>query len=302
MNCRNQPFAIFLATALFVSFIFFSCSKETSSTNTDAQEQELAQASTEASGEAENIFSETFDDVMGVNNDVGMEGSGVFYGRPDTLNPALRCFTVTITHPNNTPFPVRVVIDFGNTGCPGPDGHIRRGKIISEYTDRLLNPGAMAVTTFDGFYIDSVKVEGTHKITNTSQPPNIVRRYRIEVIDGKLTKPSGNYIEWNSSRSVLQIDGMATPTPRDDVYKIYDGTATGKLRRGNLLVRWESTITEPLIRRVSCRWIVKGVIKTVRANLPANSHWVSFLNFGNGDCDNQATLTVNGHTFQITLN
>jgi hypothetical protein len=91
------------------------------------------------------------------------------------------------------------------------------------------------------------------------------------------------------------------PTPRDDVYKIYDGTATGKVRRGNLLVRWESTITEPLIRRVSCRWIVKGVIKTVRANLPANSHWVSFLNFGNGDCDNQATLTVNGHTFQITL-
>jgi hypothetical protein len=104
MNCRNQPFAILLATALFVSFIFFSCSKETSSTNTDAQEQELAQASTEASGEAENTFSETFDDVMGVNNDVGMEGSGVFYGRPDTLNPALRCFTVTITHPNNTPF------------------------------------------------------------------------------------------------------------------------------------------------------------------------------------------------------
>jgi len=77
MNCRNQPFAIFLATALFVSLIFISCRKETSSTNTDAQEQELAQASTEASGEAENIFSETFDDVMGVNNDVGMEGSGV---------------------------------------------------------------------------------------------------------------------------------------------------------------------------------------------------------------------------------
>lgn len=299
-HIKNQT-VVFIITFVSLSILFFSCSKEHSGTNTDAQEQELAQVSTESSGEAENTFSETFNDVMGANDDVGMEGSGVFFGRPDTLNPALRCFTVTVTHPNNTPFPVRIVVDFGNTGCTGPDGHTRRGKIITDYTDRLINPGAMATTSFENFYVDSVHIEGTHKITNTSVAPDNLRRYKIEVIDGKLTKPSGNYIEWSSTRTVKQIEGLATPTPRDDVYKIYDGTATGKVKRGNLIVRWQSTIMEPLIRRVTCRWIVKGIIKTVRANLPANTPWVSFLNFGNGNCDNQAVLTVNGHSFQITL-
>ena len=65
-------------------------------------------------------------------------------------------------------FPVKVVIDFGTTGCRGLDGHYRKGKIITEYTNRLIVPGAFATTRFDGFYVDTIKVEGIHKITNTS--------------------------------------------------------------------------------------------------------------------------------------
>jgi hypothetical protein len=292
----TKPISISLIALLF---LVISCGKEKSLTT--AQEEEMAQVSSESSGEAENTFSETFDDVMGVNNEVGIAGSGVFYGRVDSLSPAVRCFSVTIIRLSNTPFPVKVIVDFGNTGCIGPDGHKRRGKIITTYTDRLTNPGAVATTVFENFYVDSVHVEGTHKVSNTSEPPNILRRYKVQVIDGKMTKPSGNFIEWNSTRSIMQIEGVATADPRDDVYKIYDGTASGRVRRGNLIVRWESTITEPLIRRVTCRWIVKGIIRTVRVNLPGNSPWVSLLNFGNGICDNLATLTVNGRTQIITL-
>jgi hypothetical protein len=127
--------------------------------------------------------------------------------------------------------------------------------------------------------------------------------YRIEVANGKVTRPNGNYTEWNSVRTVTQIEGALTiADPRDDIFRI-EGSANGQVRTTTLAVRWESTITEALIRRVTCRWIVKGRVRTIRANLPnaGNSPWVGVLDFGAGNCDNQATLTLNGVTRQITL-
>lgn len=300
-NIRSASFLVFIALLLIAG-----CGKENSSSGTDQQEQEVSALSAQSDADAESTFNDLFDDVLGVNNDVGVAGSGISFGRTDTLVPVNRCFTLTITRPNGTPFPVHVVVDFGTAGCTGPDGHIRKGKMIIDYTNRLIYPGAVASTTFDGFFIDGIKVEGTHTISNiTVYPPaqQLIPKYRIEVANGKLTKPNGNYTEWNSVRTVTQIEGMATlDNPRDDIFKI-EGNANGQVRTTTLAVRWESTITEPLIRRFSCRWIVKGRVRTIRANLPngGNSPWVGILDFGIGNCDNQATLTLNGVTRQITL-
>jgi hypothetical protein len=306
MKNRLNP-AIALTLSIFFGLLFFiSCSKEKSQSGTDEQEMEVSTVSGEADAEASTVFNEFFDDVMGVNNDVGVSGSGVFFNRTDSLNPVPRCFTITIDHPNGTVFPAVVTLDFGTVGCPGPDGRVRRGKIITEYTNRLTFPGAVATTTFDRFFVDAVNVQGTHKISNISGPPippaTIARKFKVEVINGKLSHPNGNYIEWNSIRTITQIDGLLTPDfPRDDVFRI-EGHAQGQVRRGTLLVRWESTIIDPLIRRLTCRWIVRGRIKTVRANLdPNNTRWVAILDFGAGNCDNLATITINGVTRQITL-
>jgi len=279
-----------------------SCQKENSQYGTDAQEEESSRVSSESSGEAEVIFNGIFDDAMGANNEVGLSGTGVFYGRTDTLTPVSRCFTVTVTRPNNTPFPVRIVVDFGTAGCPGPDGHVRRGKVITEYTNRLIIPGATATTTFDGYYVDETQVEGTHKISNlTTATLPVTPKFRVEVINGKLSKLNGNFVEWNSVKYLIQVEGMITPEiPRDDIFRI-EGNSRGRVKRGTLLVGWESSIIEPLYKRFTCRWIVKGKIKTVRINAPSNTPWVSVLDFGNGICDNQAVLTVNGRSFQISL-
>lgn len=282
-----------------------SCEKETSQNGTEEEQQmEASQASAEADAQAENIFSGIFDDAYGANNEVGLEGSGVFWGRPDTLSPVLRCFTVTVIRLNPpAPFPVKVIVDFGN-GCLGPDGHIRRGKIITVYTGRLIHVGSVAETTFENFFFDSIHVEGAHRIENTTPPLMAAihaRRFNVDVTNGKLTKPNGNYIKWDSHKVINQIDGMATPLdPRDDAFKI-EGSAHGTVKRGNLIVAWNSTITEPLIRRLSCRWIVRGRIRTVRVNTSTTSPWVVILDFGNGVCDNLATLSVNGTTHIITL-
>lgn len=307
MKPRFNLVHLSILTLFFSMFFMASCKKETSQS---AQEREASQASSEAEGEAAMVFNAIFDDAMGANDTVGMAGTGVF-GRtaigdinndPSTARPTA-CYTVTIIHTTANAFPVRVIIDFG-TGCLGPGGHIRRGKIITDYTNRLIIPGAMAVTTFDGFYIDDIKVEGTHKITNTSSPVTTVpphRQFTVEVIDGRLSKPNGNFTEWDSHKTITQTEGLATPVmPLDDVFKI-EGTSTGRTRRGNLLVGWQSTITVPLIKRFTCRWIVQGRIRTTRINTNSSSPWVAILDFGNGVCDNQAVITINGVSYNITL-
>ncbi len=286
---------LFIAITCFVSLLLVvSCKKETSQSGTEEQQQQEASiVSSESDAEAEIVFNDVFDDAMGVNDEVGLEGVG-------TLNRLNPCYTITVTRSNSPAiFPVRVVIDFGTTGCRGLDGHVRRGKIITEYTGRLIIAGSVAYTRFDGFYVDTIKVEGTHKIANTSTSI-ITRQFTVDVIDARLTKPSGNYVEWNNHKVITQIEGLSTIYAFDDIFRI-EGTANGKVKRGTLLVSWESKIIEPLIKKYSCRWIVKGTVKNIRTNTSATGPYVTVLDFGNGSCDNQAIITINGLSRQITL-
>jgi hypothetical protein len=86
----------------------------------------------------------------------------------------------------------------------------------------------------------------------------------------------------------------------DDIYKI-EGGAHGKVKRSDLLIAWNSEITDPLIKKFSCHWLVKGVIRVARLNLTTSSPWVATINYGNGDCDNKAVATFNGVPHNITL-
>ena len=214
MKFRFITAAYLSFTFLFTTLIISSCKKETSQSEQDAQQVEASRVSGESESEAETVFNGVFDDAMGVNDEVAIGGTGVF-GR---LNV---CPTVTITRPTANPFPVRVLMDFGANGCIGPDGHFRKGKVVTEYTNRLLVPGAIAVTVFDGFYVDSVHVQGTHKITNISTVVTpgttpVDRKFRVNVNDGKLTKPNGNYISWTSEKTITQVEGLGTILPLDD--------------------------------------------------------------------------------------
>lgn len=290
----------FLSTKLVAITLFFSlllvvsCQKETSNGTEEQQQIEASQVSSESDAEAEITFNDVFDDAMGANDEVGVEGV------PGTMNRLNPCYTVTITRLNPPDlFPVKIVVDYGTTGCVGIDGHIRRGKVITEYTKRLLVPGAVATTRFDGFYVDSIKVEGVHKITNTSTS-TATRQFTVDVIEARLTRPSGNYVEWSGHKVITQIEGLATAIPLDDIFRI-EGSSHGKVKRGALLVSWESNIIEPLIKKFSCRWIVKGRVRTVRTNTATTDRWVAVLDFGTGDCDNKAVITINGVSRQITL-
>jgi hypothetical protein len=314
MSCLNTNFTKmktnFLITRVLTTFfsatlLFYSCKKETSGSDLSPQEEEQASiASSESEAESESIFNEVFDNVIGVNNDVGLAGTGVF-GRIPTNSGSNQteriaaCFNVSITHvTQGQDFPLRIEIDFG-AGCTGRDGRVRSGKIITEYTGRLMVPGKSATTVFKNYKVDGVAVEGTLKITNTGNANT--RQFTVEITNAKLTNSNGNYTKWNSKRVITQVEGLGTPDLHiDDVFTI-TGSASGEVRTSTFATIWESSIIEPLYKRFGCPYISKGKVKIIRRNLSADSKWVGILNYGTGTCDNKATLTVNGVERQIIL-
>jgi hypothetical protein len=302
---KTLSFLRITTLALSVSILYFACKKETSQNLSPQEEEHASLATSQSDAESEIIFNDIFDNVMGVNNEVGLEGTGIF-GRMATGSNSTEtaritgCFTVSITRlVQGQAFPVRIQIDFPSTGCMGRDGRIRYGSIITEYSGRLTVPGRSATTIFKGYQVDSVKVEGSFKITNTGDANT--RQFTIDVTNARLTKPNGNYTKWNSHKVITQVEGLATPDLNfDDVFTV-TGNASGEIKTNSFATTWESNIIEPLRKRFSCFWISKGVVKIIRHNITADSKWVGILNYGTGTCDNKATLTVNGIEHQIIL-
>lgn len=302
------------ATCLFIVLVIFSCKKETSGTLAPQDEEQANVSATESDAEAENVFDGVFNDVLGVNKDVALGGTGIF-GRNDAsgYEPSYStgriinttqlpsCLNVTIEHTTTNTFPIQITLDFGATGCVANDGHWRKGKIILTYSNRLLYPGATATAAFQDFYIDSIFVENwsTLKISNIGTGDKL--QFQVD-IDTRLSKPNGNYSEWHSSKTTKQTLGSTTSSPLDDVFAI-EGSATGKVRRNDIIVAWEAQVTKPLVKKFTCHWISDGTVSIRRANLSSNSQWVGTLDYGYryGNCDKFAQLTINGVTYEITL-
>jgi hypothetical protein len=287
-----------LAVLLFTA----SCKKESSQSGNNA----LATEQVMEAGANEVVLQATFDDVfdnaagidgVSAGEDLGIYGNtgfGIFPGQASGINTeqtTTRCFTVTVTPKDRGVFPKTVVIDFG-TGCEARE-HFRKGKIITVYSGPLFIPGNSAVTTFEGFQIDSFLVEGKHTILNSTEQGGNQRSFTRTVENAKLTNINSNFWRsWSGISVMKQLEGNGSPLfPLDDVYQ-FTGNKKGEASNGRT---WTSTIVIPLIKAFTCRWISKGSME-----ISVNGT-VGVLDFGNGDCDNTATVTINGVSREITL-
>jgi hypothetical protein len=112
-------------------------------------------------------------------------------------------------------------------------------------------------------------------------------------VESKVTNlSSGDWRTWSGVTVMKQIEGNGTPLwPVDDIYQ-FTGSRKGEHSKGR---KWMSETKEPLIKAFACRWISKGIL-LVRVN-----DTVASLDFGNGTCDNEATITINGTSKVIKL-
>ncbi len=298
-----SKFAGFLALTGVIAFS--SCKKDASvNQSEDTPGVIAAKDATQDDAVAEAQYDDVFNITMGIQasdagEDIGI-GTGVDVIYQNTTNPdgtnavqtpvPAPCFTILVIPNTSHVFPKTVTIDFGS-GCMGRDGKLRKGKIISIYTGPMFIPGSKCSTTFEDYYVDSFKIEGKHSVENTSTSNQ--KQWTVRVIDGKITNTNiGDWKMWSSTKTHTQVEGNGTPLyPLDDVFKI-TGSATGSSSNGN---SWTALITEPLVKKIGCRWIVKGMVRITKNNDKAE------LNYGNGSCDNKAIIIINGISYNIIL-
>lgn len=181
-----------------------------------------------------------------------------------------------------------VTLDFGD-GCEGKRGREFAGKIIIEYvkTDSSFSK----TVTFENFSVEGNSVEGGKSIVKVKENSNGNPEATF-TIDIKITLESGVEITKKGTKVKEKIEGADTDNRGDDVYSI---SGSWESINKNGVVK-TATITTDLRREWACKYIVSGVIELSRDGATAT------LDFGDGSCDNVATLTnANGDTKEITL-
>lgn len=199
------------------------------------------------------------------------------------------CVTITV---DTTAIPRVMTIDFGETNCFCNDGKYRRGQIIVTFTGRYRRIGAVITHTFNNYYVNDNHVEGTKVMTNLGLNENGFMQFKHEVTGSITFIADGKVLSWTSLKTRTWIEGRETPRWRDDVFLI-EGGSTASSSTGGSHVR---EITNPLRRELNCKWFVSGTVLTTPAVRPER-----LLDFGDGTCDNLATLTIGDRTTTIIL-
>ena len=200
------------------------------------------------------------------------------------------CATVTLSPADTTSFPKTMTIDFGS-GCTSANGITRKGKIIATLSGKIRKSGTTTSVSFSNYYVNNYHVEGAYSITTNSGNGNGIN-YTTAVSGGKITWPDGNtWYNYSGTHTLAQTSGIGTATFMDDVYSWTGGFTTSSSAGKSLTV----SITSPLIKSMSCKNIISGV-QAFTYNVISGS-----INYGDGTCDNQATLTVGNKTQPITL-
>lgn len=296
MKIKFQTLVI--AITIIAAITIAGCKKEGSTQTTsvsDEDAQTISQENAAADAEYDDITEiglSTGTDLEAVaaanNGSIPNERIGInidlFVDLRFKLGP---CTTITV-EPKDSSFPKTVTIDFGD-GCLCRDGKFRKGVVVVTLSAPVRRPGAVLTIKLNDYYVNRAHIEGTKTITNLTE--NGMLKYSVQVTGGKITWPNGRGFSYEGLKVITRTSGGDTRTIRDDVYS-FEGRAQTSYNNG-ITVTWNTE--SPLIKAVACNWIAQGVLK-IKIN-----NRVLYIDFGNGDCDNKATLTWNNRSIEITL-
>ena len=267
----NKSFSILASIAFGVfSFLVTSCEDNTEpiapEANLDLVEDEFA-------------INTAFEDLDFLTLDV-LQSSGLGL---KTQSVADLCANAVVTHDEEVK---KITVDFG-AGCTGPNGVVRKGKVMLSYSG--VN---FLVTTFDGYEVNGLKVQGIRTITNGGiDLINSKVTLNVKIENGVITWPDNSSVTYSSTQIRQVTLGSAG-------YEVsVTGTSSGVSRKG---FDYTSTVTTPLIINEECARTgvnvpSSGVLGFTFQGIAAS------VDYGSGTCDKVVVLTYPGGTKDITL-
>ncbi len=248
-----------------------------------------------SSAKNENQAEAYFNELNNIADQVGKTGNISALKLAEDAGTLLsECAIITIDTAENpgVATPNVYTIDFG-TGCLGNDGKTREGIIEITATGPYLSTGTIITITPQGYKVNGNEVQGYRKVTNLGENSNGQPTFSVEVNGTILLANNGGTIQWNANRVRTWISGFNTPLLFIDDEFGLSGTSSGTRVNG---LSWTSTINNQLLYRHSCRQIVSGTMTLVPEDRPDR-----LIDFGDGTCDNSASVTINGNTFTFTV-
>lgn len=242
------------------------------------------------------------DDVISLGDAAGLIYSGAYMRTTHTtiIGTCATVATDTLSGPVNT-----IIIRFGNSGVGGAttaaddctclDGRKRRGAIIIQYTGHYFDSGTLHTFTFDNYFVNDIQLSGSIQtvIGDTTVTGN--HHYGVNINDSLNMSQDplqSQYVAWNGAFDRKWISGEATPDRSDDAFQI---SGSGTLTRANGH-QFTFNISSPLQVYLNCNFIESGIVTVNGSNGPR------VLNYGNGGCDANASVSITGTTvYNFTL-
>jgi hypothetical protein len=274
---------VFSFLAMLIAVFFTSCDKNSSP---------LEQSSLELADD-DAITETVFEDVFSTADNASIILEDMMKGEDSKSEITLEdsCPDITVTKPTSAPWPRIITVDYGE-GCTGFYDATRAGKIVIEITAPRMETGSKRTVTFNNYYFNGIKVEGTKVIENEGLNNNGNQVVSVSLTGGRLTLPDGKTIERTVDHQREWIAGYQTKNIWDDECFV-SGTASGKTIDGKA---YTNTIISALHWKRVCRFIVSGVIKIERGDAEPFE-----MNYGEGECDAKAVVSRGDDSKEIML-
>lgn len=200
------------------------------------------------------------------------------------------CATVSV---DSDVFPKTITINYED-GCSGRWGMEKKGVITIYMTDTILNEGAVYTVNYDNLVMGYRNISKTATFTNEGQNDAGNWVISFEMVSTTTFEHNGESytIVRELSGEREWMEGFDTPAVADDIFML---SGSGSITVNEVL-KFQKTITEPLLIDRSCRFPLSGIIEIVRGDE------MMTIDFGTGECDNIAQVTKNGETEEIELN
>jgi len=270
------------AMAFVFSFAIISCDKDEST-------EDVNTSLTIPSAE-----DEALEDILWNTIDTDVDYVGGLMENKGYKSVLDTCPMIIVEHPDSAYFPRTIIIDYGEDYCETFHGRVKKGKIIIRVTRPMHEEGSIRTVTFENYFIGEHQIEGVKTLTNKGINDSGNMNFDVNLRGGMVIFPNQTIATREMDQNREWTTGMDTPRYWWDNEWLIRGSASGIHRNGK---SYENTITLAVLVKSVCRFPVSGLVEMEIGDLPSPV----ILNYGDGECDNLATLSFGDQVWQIEL-